>query len=72
MRHTGALVQFEGVFTDLLDAPRDPVPVLRTHAVEDLEHHQIEGPLKDVQLGSGGVLWPRQRVLHSDLWDVDR
>ena len=49
-RVDGSFVQFQDVVADLLDAAGDPVAVLRPHALEGLQHHQIEGALQDVRL----------------------
>ena len=46
----GSFIQFQDVVADLLDATCDPVTVLRPHALQGLQHHQIEGPLQDVRL----------------------
>ena len=62
-RVDGALVQLQGVVADLLDAAGDAVSVQRPHAVERLQHHQIERALQhvDSSRAAGRVLWPQQR-----------
>src|SRR5262249_31308075 len=45
-----AVIDQHAVAADLLDAARDTVPVLRTHCLESLEHHQGERTLPNVGL----------------------
>src|SRR5206468_1934907 len=45
-----SVVDGEQLPARLLDAPRDAVPMLRTHRFERLQHHQGEGALPDVVL----------------------
>jgi hypothetical protein len=48
-----AFVEFQDVIADLLDAPGDTIPVLRAHAVERLQHHQVERALQHLELWLG-------------------
>jgi hypothetical protein len=52
----GALVEQDGVARDLLNAARDAVAVLLTHGRESLQHHEIEGSLKQIEFGVGHFL----------------
>jgi hypothetical protein len=52
----GALIQFEDVFADLLDAAGDAEAVLGAEGMERFEDHEVEGALEDVgSFGHGTV-----------------
>jgi hypothetical protein len=42
------VVNQQGLPTDLLDAARNPIPVLRAHSLERPQDHEREGALPDV------------------------
>ena len=48
-RHSpSTFVEMQRVVADLLDAAGYPVPVLRPHHGERLEHHQVQGALEHI------------------------
>src|SRR3984893_2568483 len=54
-RVQSALIECELIAADLLDAPRDPVPVEGSQRLEGLEDHQAETAVQDVVLFSARV-----------------
>src|SRR5438094_878315 len=66
-----SLVELQHVFAHLLDAPRDPVAVLRAQRLERLQDHEIERALQDVPPIARGSFGHAKGVAPC-LWDVNR
>jgi hypothetical protein len=56
-----------------LDPAGEPVSVERAHGGKGLQDHEVKRPLKNIELGSGGlVLWHEHISMSRNMWHVHR